>query len=54
MKYRRDHHRSHQFSSLRLPKHRSIYNAFTHIAAVIIAYRINSSQHKPIRVFLPD
>ena len=30
-----------EFSSLRLPKHRSVFNAFTHITAAIIAYQIN-------------
>jgi hypothetical protein len=30
-----------EFSSLRLPKHRSVFNAFTHLTAAIIAYQIN-------------
>jgi hypothetical protein len=30
-----------EFSSLRLPKHRSVFNAFTHITAAIVAYQID-------------
>jgi len=30
-----------EFSSLRMPKHRSVINAFTHVVASIIAYPIN-------------
>jgi hypothetical protein len=30
-----------EFSSLRLPKHRSVFNAFTHIIAAVVAYQIN-------------
>jgi hypothetical protein len=43
-----------EFSSLRLPKHRSVVNAFTHITATIIAYQINPLPHQPIRAFVPD
>jgi DDE family transposase len=43
-----------EFSSLRLPKHRSVFNAFTHITAAIIAYQLNPLPPKPIRVSLPD
>jgi hypothetical protein len=43
-----------EFSSLRLPKHRSVYNAFTHITAAVVAYQLNPLQPKPIRVSLPD
>jgi hypothetical protein len=42
-----------EFSSLRLPKHRSVFNAFTHIIAAIIAYQINPLPPKPIRAFIP-
>jgi Transposase DDE domain len=41
------------FSSLRLPKHRSIFNAFTHIVAAITAYQINPLPPKPIHAFIP-
>ena len=35
-----------EFSSLRLPKHRSVFNAFTHITAAAVAYQINcKSRH---------
>lgn len=40
-------------SSLRLPKHRSVSNAFTHIIAAIIAYQINPLSPKPIKVNMP-
>jgi Transposase DDE domain len=43
-----------EFSSLRLPKHRSIFNAFTHITAAIIAYQMNPLLPQPIKVFVPD
>jgi Transposase DDE domain len=42
-----------EFSSLRLPKHRSIRNAFTHIIATVVAYQINPLPPKPIRAFIP-
>ena len=42
-----------EFSSLRLPKHRSVFNAFTHITAAIIAYQINPLPPGPIRAFIP-
>jgi hypothetical protein len=42
-----------EFSSLRLPKHRSVFNAFTHITAAIIAYQINPLFPQPIKVRLP-
>jgi hypothetical protein len=42
-----------EFSSLRLPKHRSVFNAFTHIAAAIIAYQINPLPPRPIRGVTP-
>ena len=42
-----------EFSSLRLPKHRSVFNAFTHITAAIIAYQIDPLPPQPIRVILP-
>jgi hypothetical protein len=42
-----------ELSSLRLPKHRSVFNAFTHITAAIIAYQINPLPPQPIRAFIP-
>jgi hypothetical protein len=42
-----------EFSSLRLPKHRSVFNAFTHIIAAVVAYQINPLPAKPIRAFIP-
>jgi hypothetical protein len=39
-----------EFSSLRLPKHRSVFNAFTHLIAAIVAYQINPLPPKPIGV----
>jgi len=42
-----------EFSSLRLPNHRSAFNAFTHITAAIIAYQINPLPPQPIRAFIP-
>ena len=42
-----------EFSSLRLPKHRSVFNAFTHITAAIVAYQINPLPPQPIRAFIP-
>jgi len=43
-----------EFSSLRLPKHRSVFNAFTHITAAIIAYQINPLPPGQIKAFIPD
>lgn len=43
-----------EFSSLRLPKHRSVFNAFTHITAAIIAYQINPLPPQPIRAYMPS
>lgn len=42
-----------EFSSLRLPKHRSVFNAFTHITAAIVSYQLNPLPPKPIRAFVP-
>jgi hypothetical protein len=42
-----------QFSSLRLPKHRSAFNAFTHVVAAVVAYQIDPLPPKPIRAFVP-
>jgi Transposase DDE domain len=42
-----------EFSSLRLPKHRSVFNAFTHIIAAVVAYQINPLPAKPIKAFIP-
>ena len=42
-----------EFSSLRLPKHRSVFNAFTHITAAIVAYQIDPLLPKPVRAFMP-
>ena len=42
-----------EFSSLRLPKHRSVFNAFTHLIAAIVAYQINPLPPKPIEAFIP-
>ena len=42
-----------EFSSLRLPKHRSVFNAFTHITAAIVAYQINPLPPKPISAVIP-
>jgi hypothetical protein len=42
-----------EFSSLRLPKHRSVFNAFTHITAAIIAYQINPLPPGQIKAFIP-
>jgi Transposase DDE domain len=43
-----------EFSSLRLPKHRSVFNAFTHITAAIIAYQIDPLPPQSLRVILPS
>lgn len=42
-----------EFSSLRPPKHRSVFNAFTHITAAIIAYQSDPLPPRSIRVILP-
>ena len=42
-----------EFSSLRLPKHRSVFNAFTHITAAMIAYQISPLPPQPIYAFMP-
>jgi len=42
-----------EFSSLRLPKHRSVFNAFTHLTAALVAYQINPLPPKPIGAFIP-
>ena len=42
-----------EFSSLRLPKHRSVFNAFTHLTAAIVAYQLNPLPPKPIGAFIP-
>jgi Transposase DDE domain len=42
-----------EFSSLRLPKHRSVFNAFTHLTAALVAYQINPLPPKPIPAFIP-
>ena len=42
-----------EFSSLRLPKHRSVFNAFTHLTAAIVAYQINPLPPKLISAVIP-
>jgi hypothetical protein len=42
-----------EFSSLRLPKHRSVPNAFTHLTAAIVADQINPLPPKPIGATIP-
>jgi hypothetical protein len=42
-----------ELSSLRLPKHRSVFNAFTHITAAIIACHLNPLSPAPIKAFIP-
>lgn len=42
-----------EFSSLRLPKHRSVANALTHLTAAIVAYQINPLPPQPIRAVIP-
>jgi hypothetical protein len=42
-----------EFSSLRLPKHRSVFNAFTHLTAAIVADQINPPPPKPITASIP-
>jgi hypothetical protein len=42
-----------EFSSLRLPKHRSVFNAFTRLTAALVAYQINPLPPKPIAAFIP-
>ena len=38
------------FSSLNLPKHRSVINAFIHIIAAITAYQINPIQPQNLSI----
>src|SRR5215213_10386052 len=42
-----------EFPSLRLPRHRSVFNAFTHLTAALVAYQINPLPPKPIAAFIP-
>ena len=42
-----------EFSSLRLPKHRSVFNAFTHLIAALVAYQLDPLPPKPIHAFVP-
>jgi hypothetical protein len=42
-----------EFSSLRLPKHRSVTNAFTHLIAALVAYQLNPLPPRPIRARIP-
>jgi hypothetical protein len=42
-----------EFPSLRLPKHRSAFNAFTHIIAAIVAYQIDPLLLMPVSAFIP-
>jgi hypothetical protein len=42
-----------EFSSLRLPKHRSVFNAFTHLTAAIVAYQIDPLLPTPVCAFVP-
>jgi hypothetical protein len=42
-----------EFSSLRLPKHRLVFNPFTHITAAIVASQIDPWLPKPVRPFMP-
>src|SRR6201997_2632662 len=42
-----------EFSSLRLPKHRSVFNAFTHLTAAIIAYQIDPLPPQPVYASVP-
>jgi len=42
-----------EFSSRRLPKHRSVLNAFTHLVAALVAYQIDPLPPKPIFAFVP-
>src|SRR3954452_7657454 len=44
---------SKEFSSLRLAKHRAVFNAFTHLTAAIVAYQINPLPPKPITASIP-
>jgi len=43
-----------EFSSLRSPKHRSVFNAFTHLTAAIIAYQIDPLPPRSVRLILPS
>ncbi|MFL5253694.1 MAG: IS982 family transposase [Rhodopila sp.] len=42
-----------EFSSPRLPKHRSVFNGFTHLTAAVVAYQLNPLPPKPIGAFIP-
>jgi hypothetical protein len=42
-----------EFSSLRLPKHRSVFNAFTHLIAALVAHQLDPLPPKPIHAFVP-
>jgi hypothetical protein len=42
-----------EFSSLRLPKHRSVLNALTHIVAAIIACQIDPLSPQPLYASVP-
>ena len=42
-----------EFFSFRLPRHRSVFNAFTHLTAAIVACQINPLPPKPIGASLP-
>lgn len=42
-----------EFSSLRLPRHRSVTNAFTHLIAALVAYQLNPLSPQPIRAYVP-
>jgi hypothetical protein len=42
-----------EFSSLKLPKNRSVGNAFTHFIAAVVSYQVNPLAPKPITAFIP-
>ena len=42
-----------EFSSLCLPKHRSVVNAFTHLTAALVAYQLNPLPSQPITAPVP-
>ncbi len=39
-----------EFSSLNVPKHRSVTNAFVHICAAIISYQLNPIKPKELQL----
>jgi len=43
-----------EYSSLRLPKHRSVPNAMTHLIAALVAYQINPLTPAPMPIALPQ